>query len=270
MPVPRRVQEQTLIPSRRQETGDRSRERPGLRYLGSSSRSIVHVIYLHGFASSPSSSKALFLGERLVACGTTLHCPDLNEPDFSTLTVSRMVGQVRGLIDGLALGPVALIGSSLGAFVAVHVAERSWRSRQSAPVAADSDHPIDRLVLLAPALDFGAYEMRQLAPDGLDRWRATNRLEVEHHAEGRVRHVHYDLYDDARRYDTFGASAAPPTLILQGRHDDVVDPAMVERYARDRGHVTLVLLDDDHQLKASLEQVWREVARFLGVSPSAP
>ena len=229
----------------------------------------MQVVYLHGFASSPVSSKALFLGERLAACGLTLHRPDLNAPDFATLTVSRMVAQVERLVRGLAPEPVALIGSSLGAFVAVQAAERNWRSARSAVGAAGADHPIARLVLLAPALDFGANRMTHLGPEGLARWRATNRLEVEHHAEGRVRHVHYDLYEDARRYDSFAGTAAVPTLILQGRRDEVVDPAMVERYARDRRHVTLVLLDDDHQLQASLEQVWRETAGFLAVTPSA-
>ena len=228
----------------------------------------MHVVYLHGFASSPDSSKALFLSERLAASGVTLHCPDLNAPDFSTLTVSRMVAQVERLMRGFAPGPVALIGSSLGAFVAVHAAERSWRSGRSAVDGAGSDRPIARLVLLAPALDFGANRMKHLGPEGLARWRATNRLEVEHYAEGRVRHVHYDLYEDARRYDSFATTATLPTLILQGRRDDVVDPAMVERYADHRRHVTLVLLDDDHQLKASLEQVWRETAGFLVLSGS--
>jgi pimeloyl-ACP methyl ester carboxylesterase len=224
----------------------------------------MHVVYLHGFASSPHSSKALFLGERLAACDIAMHCPDLNEPDFSTLTASRMVGQVERLIEGLAPGPVALIGSSLGAFVAVHVAERAAR-----PVAGTSSlRPIDRLVLLAPALDFGTNGMTDLGPDGLERWRVTNRLDVEHYAEGRVRHVHYALYEDARAFDSFAATAVLPTLVLQGRRDEVVEPAMVERYACDRDHVTLVWLDDGHQLTASLEQVWRETARFLGLSSS--
>jgi len=229
----------------------------------------MQVVYLHGFASSPASSKALFLGERLAACGLTLQCPDLNAPDFATLTVSRMIAQVEHLIQGLAHGPVALIGSSLGAFVAVQAAERSWRAGRSAVGAAGADHPIAWLVLLAPALDFGANRIKNLGPEGLARWRASNRLEVEHYAEGRVRHVHYELYEDASRYDSFAATAALPTLILQGRRDEVVDPAMVERYARDRRHVTLVLLDDDHQLKASLEQVWRQTAGFLAVTSSA-
>ena len=54
----------------------------------------MHVFYLHGFASSPASTKAARFAERLRARGLTVHCPDLNEPDFSTLTVTRMLEQV--------------------------------------------------------------------------------------------------------------------------------------------------------------------------------
>ena len=218
----------------------------------------MHLIYLHGFASSPASSKAQCLADWVSTAGFTLHCPDLNEPDFSTLTVSRMIDQVGRVMAALDPGPVALIGSSLGAFVALHLADR----RQS----LTDDHPIERLVLLAPAFDFGANRTKHLGPEGLERWRTTNRLEVKHYAEGRTRWVYYALYDDARRYDSFATTVAVPTFILQGRLDAVVDPAIVERFAAGRAHVTLRLLNDDHQLRAGLKQAWHDVAVFLGVS----
>ena len=55
-----------------------------------------HLLYLHGFVSSPQSGKAAFLADRLAAHGLALTCPDLNLPDFSTLTVSRMIRSGRG------------------------------------------------------------------------------------------------------------------------------------------------------------------------------
>jgi len=84
------------------------------------------VIYLHGFASSGHSGKAAYLGERLRARGVDFHAPDLNLPDFSTLTVTRMLEQTRTLVD-TATAPVTLIGSSLGGFV-----EKSGRLRSGA------------------------------------------------------------------------------------------------------------------------------------------
>lgn len=221
----------------------------------------MDVIYLHGFVSSPESSKARALGERLTRCGVRVQCPDLNQPDFGTLTVSRMVAQVETLVAS-ASGPVVLVGSSLGAFVALHVAQRQTaRGHQ-----ADVSPLVTRLVLLAPALDFGQRGMLDLGREGLERWRATDRLEVEHYAEGRRRHVHYGLYADAQRYDSFATTTTLPTLIVQGSHDAIVDPMMVERFAAGRPHVRLVSLDDDHQLTASLERVWQELAYFLDLS----
>lgn len=218
------------------------------------------VVYLHGFASSPASSKAAFLEQRLAACGVSFHCPDLNRPDFSTLTASRMIERTASVIAGLPVGPVVLFGSSLGAFVALQVAEQA---------EARAKRPISKLVLLAPALDFGRRPVGDLGGAGMARWRKTGWWELTHYAGGEPSRVHYELFRDAQRYDAFAARRPIPTLVLQGRGDDVVDPEMVARYAAVRPHVTLVMLDDDHRLGASLERVWSESARFLGL-PELP
>ena len=213
----------------------------------------MHVFYLHGFASSAKSTKAAFLASKLREHGVPLHAPDFNEPDFSTLTVSRMVGQVRSAIAALPPGRVVLIGSSLGAFVAV----------QTAVAQAASGAPIDQMVLLAPALDFSGNRTRDLGDRKLAEWEATGQLNVFHYGFGRVMPVHYELFADACGYDCLGADLPMPILVFQGRRDTAVDPAMVEAWARPRPNVELHLLDDDHQLGASLEYMWQEMRRFL-------
>jgi hypothetical protein len=213
----------------------------------------MHVLYLHGFASSAQSSKAVFFRNKLAAHAVAVHTPDLNLPDFSTLTVSRMLGQVHAIIAALGPGPVVLIGSSLGGFVAVHAA------------LADAGR-VAKVVLLAPALDFGGNRMRALGDRGIDEWRRTNRLDVFHYGLGRLMPVHYELYADAARHDAFHARLDVPTLVFQGRRDASVDPATVERWARARANVELHLLDDDHQLHGSLGTIWAETARFLALT----
>jgi pimeloyl-ACP methyl ester carboxylesterase len=209
----------------------------------------MRVLYLHGFASSAKSSKATFLAKRLASRGIVLEAPDLNEPDFTTLTVTRMIGQVLERIDA-GRESVSLIGSSLGGFVAVQVALQR-------PAA------VTRLVLLAPALDFGGNRMQSLGGVGLGDWKASNELQVFHYAYGRMLPVHYELYADARRYDSYNAALTMPVQVFQGRRDAAVDPAGVERWAADRPYVELHMLDDDHQMLGSMGQIWVEMARFL-------
>jgi pimeloyl-ACP methyl ester carboxylesterase len=209
----------------------------------------MRVIYLHGFASSARSGKATYLGQRLEARGVQFEAPDLNLPDFSTLTVTRMLEQTRALIDGGA-APVTLMGSSLGGFVAVNAAA-AWPER------------VEKLVLMAPALDFSREGLR--GPGGADvgDWQRDGSLAVFHHAYGRMMPIHYELYADARRYDAMQARIDMPTLVFQGRRDTAVDYVTVERWAASRPNVDLHLRDDDHQLALSLPAIWTATARLL-------
>jgi pimeloyl-ACP methyl ester carboxylesterase len=201
--------------------------------------------------------------ERLTPLGIAVRCPDLNQPDFQTLTATRMIAQVEQELAALPPGPVSLVGSSLGGFVAYHVAVRQARARE-ARVAVGS--PVDRLVLLAPALDFGRSGFGSLDAAGFERWRRTDRYDVMHYAFNQVMPIRYALWEDAQAFDSFAESILIPTLLFQGRHDTVVNPAMVARFAARRSAVSLRVLDDDHLLSANQELILAESARFLGLS----
>jgi pimeloyl-ACP methyl ester carboxylesterase len=210
------------------------------------------IVYLHGFASSPQSTKASFFGDRLRAHGLTFRCPDFNQPDFATLTMTRMLEQIAREIDGAGEASVTLMGSSLGGTLAVLAASK-YASR------------IDNLVLMAPAVMFAKPGHHLLPPDRIADWRARGALPFFHYGFNEERPLNVAFYEDSLGHDAFSASFVQPTLIFQGRRDASVDPATVEAFACDRRNVTLVMLDDDHQLIASLPRMWTDVEAFLGL-----
>ena len=213
------------------------------------------MIYLHGFASSPQSTKAKWLTSRARAIGC-LVCPDLNGDDFEGLTVTRMLEHVVGTMDALPDGPVVLVGSSLGALVALFAAVRC------AGTAGARRHPIESLVFLAPASTsrraWPVTSDRRAWPSGGERQPRGVPLRGEPPAFAGI-----GFFADAERYDAFDVQDDTPTLAYQGTRDDTVDAAMVARWAATRPHVDLRLLDDDHQLLASLEVIWSGMCGFL-------
>ena len=214
----------------------------------------MRVFYLHGFASSPESSKATFFADRFAAHGIRMECLDLNEPDFSTLTVSRMLQQVEKRIAAIPPADVVLVGSSLGGFVAVEAAGRQVN---------EARHPITQLILLAPAVELEWERWTELGVGGVDNWRRTGQIEVFHYAFQENRTLNFAFYEDANRYHPSSRRLPMPMVIFQGREDESVSPAVVERFAAAQPNATLHLLDDGHQLKNSLDFIWQETARAL-------
>lgn len=212
----------------------------------------MNVIYLHGFASSPESSKAIRIADALRSLGVDTRIPDLNLPSFRDITITRMIGKVREELGAGAGGGAenaVLIGSSLGAFVAVN--------------AASGDPRVKGLVLLAPALDFGADEDGRIGDVTIADWKAAGSCEVFHYAWERPERLDYALYEDARSYDAFALALPMPVLVFQGTRDTVVDPAVVRRWCSTRPNVRLIELDDDHQLQSSIGRICVETAAFV-------
>ena len=211
----------------------------------------MQFIYLHGFASSPRSTKAAFFREHLTRLGHVVIVPDLEEGDFQGLTITRQLGVVRREI-ARAHGDLALIGSSMGGYLAV--------------LAANQEPRIRRLVLMAPAIDMKARWTVRYGADQLARWKATGVAPTFHHAHGEERLIGYGLYEDLDRHDP-APPVRVPALAFMGRQDETVAPAAVERWAAQNPSVRLRLLDSGHELIDQLETIWSEAAAFLGIDP---
>ena len=211
------------------------------------------VFYLHGFASSPQSTKVGYFTQRLREHGVDLQCPDFNQPDFTTLTLTRMLDQLGVELAGPDEAPVTLIGSSLGGTLAILAAARFPRQ-------------VRRLVLLAPAVMFAKPGHHLLPPERIEEWRRRGTLPFFHYAYGAERELGFAFYEDSVSYDAFNATLTQPVLAFQGLRDASVDYRTVEAFANTRPNVTLSLLDDDHQLIASLPRMWDDIRVFLGLA----
>ena len=207
-------------------------------------------LWLHGFASGPQSSKGRFVRERLAERGVGLEIPDLNDPAFRELSVSRMLGQIDALLHG---DPAVLFGSSLGGYTAA-----LWSALRPGRTRA--------LVLLAPAFDLASRWKQRTGVEELRGWRERGEALFDHHAWGRKEPLSIGFLDDADRHDPFPLADAP-TLVLQGKRDEVVTPDLASEFVRrmrERGReARLVLLDDAHELTSDLPRLWREIDGHL-------
>lgn len=202
--------------------------------------------YLHGFASGPGSFKARAFRERFEAFGIDLQVPALDEGDFERLTLTRQRKVVEHLL-AQATPPRILIGSSMGGYLAALHASR---------------HPVDALVLLAPAVDFASRWRERLGTQTLENWRREGFVEVEHYALGRKARLSFDLMEDAPRHEPWPAVTAP-TLVLHGRHDDIVPIERVERWVAMTPSARLVVLDSGHEMTECIDRLFDETCRFL-------
>jgi uncharacterized protein len=205
------------------------------------------ILYLHGFASGPTSSKARIFAERLSALGRTVAVPALDGGDFRNLTLT---GQLQVIEKEAAGRACQLIGSSLGGYLAALYAAR---------------HPeVDRVVLLAPAFGFARRWGQSLGLDALDEWQRTGVRKVMHYGLGGESEIGWRLMEDAALYEEQPA-IAQPALILHGIQDDVVPVEASRAFASGRANVTLREYDSDHQLLDVVDEMFAETRAFLGV-----
>lgn len=205
-------------------------------------------LYLHGFASGPSSKKAQYLAARFAAAGVPLTVPDLTpgEDGFERSSPSSMLAVASGLL-AAAPPPHVVVGSSLGGYLAA--------------VAAARDPSVERLVLLAPAFRLFERWDGKLHDAERAEWRARGR-EVFHFASGRTRRLGWQFHQDAQGWPAF-PEVRVPTLCIAGRRDETIPLEDVAAFVARTPSARLVEVDDGHELAASLERVFEEAWAFL-------
>jgi hypothetical protein len=208
----------------------------------------MQYLYLHGFASGPNSYKAQYMRQRFAELDLTLHIPDLNLTDFATVTLSQQLDHLQNeyFHEGQ---PIAVIGSSLGGFLAT--------------LLAATNPQVAKLVLLAPAFGFGKRISQAIGQENMEEWQRLGSRQFYHYALKRDINLHYEFIVDAQKYSEESLTRSLPILILHGIHDDVVPSVLSEKFVKGRSQVSLKLVDDDHALGKDTESYWQEIKQFL-------
>ena len=190
----------------------------------------ITVIYLHGFRSSPQSSKAVMIGQDLAEQGIAYECPALDiAPNIAMQQINSTIQEA--LAQGSA---IRLIGSSLGGFYASAAMER---------------HPARqgfRAALLNPA----PWPARDLEPyvGELPAWHTNEVLHFRKQYIADLKAMEVGL-TDAQRY-----------LLVAATGDELLDiNEMIARYPGAQHHI---IQGSDHGLSDFADH-WPAIKRFL-------
>ena len=200
------------------------------------------VLYLHGFASSPQGRKVGLLRERLEPGGFRLAAPDLNRPSFERLDFDAMVE--TAVAEAKAAPPAVVVGSSLGALVALEAARQG--------VAAP-------LVLIAPALGFAARWTEELPEKEM--------IPFFHHGAGEEKPIHRAFFERMARVDSDREPPVSRVSVIMGRKDESVPYELVEdvwcRWVASKklpgGSRFVEIPDGDHGLVEHVDAIAEEI-----------
>lgn len=220
----------------------------------------MYIIYLHGFASSPLSTKANRFATQFRSHNNAIEfiIPDLNAPSFERLMLTAMLERVAGILRDLPADvPVYLIGSSLGGLTALHFLDR-YKGAEAAGV--------HKAVLLAPALDFTANRDAQGDADWRESWRKAGSRAFYNYATRTERPVHFGFVRDVENYDSYGVHVPQNLLIYHGKNDESVSYQQSVRFADGRARVRLHLMASDHQLLDVTDTIFAGMLDFFDLT----
>lgn len=158
---------------------------------------VKNVLYLHGFASSPRGRKIQALRELLTPSGYRIVAPDLNIPSFQKLDF-RAMSKVA-YWEAKKHMPAVIVGSSLGALIALDVARTA---------------PDPALVLIAPALGFGSRWIEKLP--------AGDTVPFFHHGAGTEIPIHRRFFEKMAALELEKEPPPMPVAIVMGTDDESV------------------------------------------------
>ena len=206
-------------------------------------------IYLHGFASSPASKKATVFKNKFKEKGIPLEIPDLEGGNFENMTLTSQMNILYQCLDKFQKSGVCIIGSSMGAYLAL--------------LAAQNLQNVQALYLMAPGFNFLDRWMQKLNLDYNDEasWKST--IPVFHYRYGETRPINTHLFKDAIDWSRYELKRELPTRIVHGAHDEVVAIDESRQFISSRPWCTFHELDANHGLLSHINWITDDCLIFF-------
>jgi alpha-beta hydrolase superfamily lysophospholipase len=175
------------------------------------------VVFLHGFRSDMGGSKAVYLAKHCTARGNAFLRFDLrghgqSSGHYTEFTIGDWLNDALQIIEARTKGPLVLVGSSLGAWLALRVLEERYDR-------------VAGLVAIAPAVDFPTRKvLPKLEPAQRQLYAQKNHLVDLNSGFVEPTVLTRKLIEESTRHNLF-SSPPPcqgPIRILQGMQDTAV------------------------------------------------
>jgi uncharacterized protein len=212
---------------------------------------MTEFIYLHGFASGPGSQKACAFKAGFKKAGLSLTVPDLQQGDFENLTLSKQISLIQKIVDEKPDTRFALIGSSMGGYVAA--------------LTAETRNEIVALYLMAPGFNFLSRWMENMGWDKNGFSSIPEFIRVFHYSYNMDVNLRTDLFRDALYWNSLPITRNIPNRIIHGVNDETVDIQESRDYAKSHPACQLKELDSDHGLISCIDWIVSDCLKFFQV-----
>ncbi len=209
---------------------------------------MIQFVYLHGFASSPQSQKAMAFTKRFAELGLPLTVPDLEGGDFKHLTISRQLKIIEKTLDSFAGISFALIGSSMGGYLAA--------------LTAQIRPEVKGAYLMCPGFNF-MKRWRSALSGEIQKEGGTGLIQVFNYRYNKTMELDLGIFEDAEKWEGVEYERPVPTRIVHGIHDDTVDIEESRNFARKHPWASLKEVDSDHGLLSHLDWIIDDCLNFF-------
>ena len=216
----------------------------------------MQIIYLFGFASGPLSDKTQFFKEKFSSKRIEFQIYDYQPTPnaFSNMRVSHLVKNLHNYISiNFPEEKVSLFGSSFGGLL-VTLYTHLYPER------------VDRLFLIAPALQFTAEFISQTLNAPFSQWEEDGETPVEHYRFNGNIPLKFSFLKDLKENPVpkFSLTNFPvKTMIFHGEEDEVVPSIWSVNFGQLNSKVKTHILNGDHQLSDQKLKIWNIIETEL-------